>query len=158
VALRSYARFSGPAPGCRRACLGAGTASPMFPRDACPPRLPPPHEWSVIVLAFLAALQIPSQDPSPAPGSWQQAVSYAITARLDEPSGVLSGDERVAYRNVSPDTLTTSALHLYLNAFRPGSRWADADSVEGRRRFNDLRDPDFGFNHVRDVRIMGEPV
>jgi Peptidase family M1 domain len=112
----------------------------------------------VIVLAFLAALQIPAQDPSPAPGYWQQAVSYAITARLDEPSGVLSGEERVAYRNASPDTLTTFALHLYLNAFRPESRWADADSVEGRRRFNDLHDPDFGFNHVRSVRIMGEPV
>ncbi|MEP6688979.1 MAG: M1 family aminopeptidase, partial [Gemmatimonadales bacterium] len=44
-----------------------------------------------------------------------------------------------------------------LNAFRPGSRWADVDSVEGRRRFNDLKDPDFAFNHVRDVRIMGQP-
>ena len=40
----------------------------------------------------------------------------------------------------------------------PGSRWADVDSVEGRRRFNDLKDPDYGFNHVRAVRIMGEPV
>src|SRR5262249_46820237 len=102
--------------------------------------------------------QAPPQDPSPAPGYWQQGVSYAITARLDEPSGVLSGDERMVYHNASPDTLTTFALHLYLNAFRPGSRSADADSIEGRRRFNDLRDPDFGFNHVRDVRIMGEPV
>ncbi len=44
-----------------------------------------------------------------------------------------------------------------MNAFRPGSRWADADSAEGRRRFNDLADPDFAFNHVRNVRIMGRP-
>ena len=66
--------------------------------------------------------------------------------------------ERIAYRNASPDALTSFSLHLYLNAFRPGSRWADADSAEGRRRFNDLRDPDFAFNHVRDVRIMGQPV
>jgi hypothetical protein len=71
---------------------------------------------------------------------------------------VLSGTERIRYTNRSPDTLTTFALHLYLNAFRPGSRWADADSAEGRRRFNDLRDPDFAFNHVRNVRIMGQPV
>ncbi len=71
---------------------------------------------------------------------------------------MLSGTERVRYVNRSPDTLFTFSLHLYLNAFRPGSRWADADSVEGRRRFNDLRDPDFAFNHVRQVRIMGEAV
>ena len=94
-----------------------------------------------------------------APGTptlyWQQQVAYGIEARLDEPRGVLSGTERIQYTNRSPDTLTTFSLHLYLNAFRPGSRWADADSVEGRRRFNDLKDPDFAFNHVRDVRIMG---
>jgi len=113
---------------------------------------------SVIVLALLALQQMPADTPSPAGSSWQQEVAYAITARLDEPSGTLSGAERIGYRNHSPDTLTSFALHLYLNAFRPGSRWADADSAEGRRRFNDLRDPDFGFNHVRDVRIMGQAV
>ncbi|HEY8196048.1 MAG TPA: M1 family aminopeptidase, partial [Gemmatimonadales bacterium] len=37
-------------------------------------------------------------------------------------------------------------------------RWSAADSAEGRRRFNDLRDPDYAFNHVRNVRIMGAPV
>ena len=71
---------------------------------------------------------------------------------------MLSGAQRIRYTNRSPDTLTTFSLHLYLNAFRPGSRWSDADSAEGRRRFNDLRDPDYAFNHVRDVRIMGAPV
>lgn len=97
----------------------------------------------------------------PQDGYWQQQVAYDIAARLDEPSGVLSGTERIAYVNRSPDTLTTFSLHLHLNAFRPGSRWADADSAEGRRRFNDLGDPDFAYNHVRNVRIMGraaEPV
>jgi len=109
----------------------------------------------VLVLALLVLQQAP---PSPSTPYWQQDVAYEITARLDEPSGVLSGGERIRYHNRSPDTLTSFALHLYLNAFRPGSRWADADSVEGRRRFNDLEDPDFAFNHVRDVRIMGQPV
>ncbi len=109
----------------------------------------------MIALVLLALQQAPA-----APGSapWQQDVAYQISARLDEAAGVLSGVERIEYRNASPDTLTTFSLHLYLNAFRPGSRWADVDSVEGRRRFNDLRDPDFAFNHVRDVRIMGRPV
>jgi hypothetical protein len=93
------------------------------------------------------------------PGTyWQQEVAYQIEARLDEPTGVLSGTERIRYTNRSPDQLIAFSLHLYLNAFRPGSRWADVDSAEGRRRFNDLRDPDFAFNHVRNVRIMGAPV
>jgi hypothetical protein len=109
----------------------------------------------VIAVALLVIQQAAGTTPNP---YWQQQVAYEIDARLDEPRGVLAGTERIRYTNRSPDTLTTFSLHLYLNAFRPGSRWADADSVEGRRRFNDLRDPDFAFNHVRDVRIMGVPV
>jgi hypothetical protein len=106
-----------------------------------------------------AALLLIQESPAAKPGDyWQQQVAYEIAARLDEPTGILSGTERIHYTNRSPDTLTTFSLHLYLNAFRPGSRWADADSVEGRRRFNDLKDPDFAFNHVRGVRIMGSPV
>jgi hypothetical protein len=110
----------------------------------------------VIGLAFLF-LQQPAAGPRPG-AYWQQEVGYEIEARLDEPSGVLGGTETIRYTNRSPDTLTTFSLHLYLNAFRPGSRWSDADSVEGRRRFNDLRDPESAFNHVRNVRIMGAPV
>ena len=30
--------------------------------------------------------------------------------------------------------------------------------MEQRRRFNDLQDPEFGFNHVRNVRIQGQSV
>jgi hypothetical protein len=106
-----------------------------------------------------AALLLIQQSAAAGPGVyWQQQVAYEINARLDESKGVLSGTERIGYTNRSPDTLTTFSLHLYLNAFRPGSRWAEADSAEGRRRFNDLKDPDFAFNHVRDVRIMGSPV
>ena len=106
-----------------------------------------------LALFVMAAVQVPGSSPTP---YWQQRVAYEITASLDEPRGVLSGAERVTYVNNSPDTLHQFSLHLYLNAFRPGSRWSDADSVEGRRRFNDLKDPDFGFNHVSDVRIMGQ--
>ena len=104
------------------------------------------------------ALLLLQQPASASQSHWQQEVAYEIAARLDEPSGVLSGTQRIEYYNRSPDTLTTFSLHLFLNAFRPGSRWAAADSAEGRRRFNDLHDPDYAFNHVNDVRIMGTPV
>ena len=98
---------------------------------------------------------MPSQGPAP---YWQQRAVYEINARLDEPSQTLSGDQHVWYFNHSPDTLHTISFHLYLNAFRPGSRWSDADSAEQRRRFNDLKEPDFGFNHVRNVKINGVAV
>lgn len=112
-----------------------------------------------LLLLVAAIQQQPMQrNPSPQAPAWQQHVTYDITARLDEPSGVLSGTEQIVYENHSPDTLTSFSLHLHLNAFRPGSRWSDRDSVEGRRRFNDLKDPDFAFNHVRNVRIMGQAV
>ncbi|MBK7351005.1 MAG: M1 family metallopeptidase [Gemmatimonadetes bacterium] len=110
----------------------------------------------IIATLFLAAVQLPAAAPH-AP-YWQQGVRYEIRARLDEASGVLGGQQQVTYINRSPDTLTTFAFHLHLNAFRPGSRWADADSVERRRRFNDLTDPDFAFAHVRNVRMMGQAV
>jgi len=109
----------------------------------------------VIAVALLVIQQAAGAPPNP---YWQQQVAYEIDARLDEPRGVLAGTERIRYTNRSSDTLTTFSLHLYLNAFRPGSRWSAADSVEGRRRFNDLKEPDFAFNHVRDVRIMGVAV
>jgi len=111
---------------------------------------------ALLLLSSLTQVPLPGQGvPTP---YWQQTVHYDIRARLDEPTGVLGGTEQVEYVNHSPDTLRSFALHLYLNAFRPGSRWAAADSVEQRHRFNDLPDPEFGFNHVRDVRIQGQPV
>lgn len=108
-------------------------------------------------IAFFTLQQAALASQGPAP-YWQQRVVYNINARLDEPTQTLSGDQRVWYFNHSPDTLHTISFHLYLNAFRPGSRWSDTDSIEQRRRFNDLKDPDYGFNHVRNVKIGGVAV
>ncbi|HUL02452.1 MAG TPA: M1 family metallopeptidase [Gemmatimonadales bacterium] len=86
---------------------------------------------------------------------WQQEVRYAITARLDEPSGVLTGRARIVYVNHSPDTLRDFYVHQYLNAFRPGSRWAASDSVEGQDRFGHLADPDYAFERITASRVGG---
>src|SRR5437667_6660990 len=87
---------------------------------------------------------------------WQQRVAYEIIASLDEPSGVLSGRVRIRYANESPDTLRDFYVHQYLNAFRPGSRWAAADSAEGRVRFQHMQDPDYAFERITQASL-GKP-
>src|SRR4051812_19294727 len=77
---------------------------------------------------FLLLLTVLASDSA----YWQQRVAYEIVASVDEPSGVLSGNVRISYVNQSPDTLRDFYVHQYLNAFRPGSRWAVADSAEER--------------------------
>jgi len=88
-------------------------------------------------------------------GYWQQQVAYRIAAALDEPSGVLTGHVRISYVNRSPDTLRDFYVHQYLNAFRPGSRWAAADSAEQRERFQHMKDPDYAFERITAATVMG---
>jgi hypothetical protein len=111
----------------------------------------------MLTTLLATALVLADTTRGPRAPYWQQEVAYDIVARLDEPSATLAGTERIRYVNRSPDTLTTFSLHLHLNAFRPGSRWSAVDAREQRKRFGHLQEPDFAFNHVRDVRIMGEP-
>src|SRR5881398_3244877 len=91
-------------------------------------------------------------------GYWQQQVSYRITASLDESTGVLAGRERISYVNRSSATLRDFYVHQYLNAFRPGSRWAAADSAEGRDRFQHLGDPNYAFERITAATLGGREV
>src|SRR5881392_2255538 len=88
-------------------------------------------------------------------GYWQQQVGYRITASLDERTGVLTGRERISYVNRSSATLRDFYVHQYLNAFRPGSRWAAADSAEGRDRFQHLAEPDYAFERITAATLGG---
>ncbi len=98
--------------------------------------------------------------PQAVPGPYfQQDIRYTITARLDEPSGALTGSGRMLYRNNSPDTLTTMAFHLYLNAFRPGSKWAARETAEqGRSWYAILPDPYYAYERLRRVAVGGAEV
>jgi len=108
-------------------------------------------------MLFLPLLALPARLAGDTSGYWQQQVTYQITARLDEPSAVLSGHVRISYVNHSPDSLSDFFVHQYLNAFRPGSRWALADSAEGRDRFQHLGEPDYAFERITSARLMGVP-
>ena len=100
---------------------------------------------ALLILALLASDSTPRY--------WQQRVGYEIMASLDEPSGVLSGNVRIHYVNQSSDTLRDFYVHQYLNAFRPGSRWAAADSAEQRVRFQHMKDPDYAFERITQASL-----
>src|SRR3989442_7472433 len=89
---------------------------------------------------------------------WQQQVAYVISAALDEPSGVLTGQVRIRYVNRSPDTLRDFYVHQYLNAFRPGSRWSAADSAEGRGPVPHLADPHHAVEPVTRAAVIGPAI
>jgi hypothetical protein len=108
-----------------------------------------------LLLAVSAAVT-PQDAQIPAGRYWQQRVAYTIRATLDEPTGVLTGHERIVYVNQSPDTLRDFSVHDYLNAFRPGSRWAAYDSASGVVRYQHMADPDYAFERITGATIMGQ--
>lgn len=109
----------------------------------------------ILLLAGLATVTF--QDGQATPPYWQQRVAYTIDAALDESSGVLTAHERITYVNQSPDTLHDFYVHDYLNAFRPGSRWAAYDSASGVVRYQHMKDPDYAFERITKATVMGEP-
>ena len=98
---------------------------------------------------FLALQTAPASQTTPPSGNpadyWQQEVRYRISARLDESREAVVARAELTYINNSPDTLRELYLHQHLNAFRPRSAWSDVDTREGRVRFQNLRDPDYGY-------------
>lgn len=92
-------------------------------------------------------------------GYWQQRANYDIIARLDEARQMVVATGTLRYTNNSPDVLTEMFVHQYLNAFRPYSKWSDADEREGRTRFQLLEDPANGFERfTARPMVDGTPV
>jgi hypothetical protein len=121
-----------------------------------------------LILPLLIALQQAVPAPAPPPttppsgdttGYWQQRVEYRITAKLDEKMQNIQATGDLVYVNQSPDTLHEMFFHQYLNAFRPGSRWSAVDEREGRVRFQNLREPDYGYERFTSApTVNGESV
>jgi len=118
------------------------------------------HALVAAAALLLQQADAPQTGPQAGSGSYfQQDIRYTISARLDEPAGVLTGSGRMLYRNNSPDTLTTMAFHLYLNAFRPGSRWARREAAEnGRSWYAILPDPYYAYQRLERVSVGGTEV
>lgn len=79
---------------------------------------------------------------------WQQKVQYKIDVDMDVQSNVLNGKEQIVYTNNSPDTLRQLFIHLYWNAFQPGSMMDIRSRELGKiivgkdKKGNDVRDWD----------------
>ena len=111
-----------------------------------------------IALAFQQGANTtpPSGDTT---GYWQQHVHYQIVATLDEPAHLVHGTATLTYVNHAPVALREMYFHQYLNAFRPGSKWSAEDAREGRVRFQNLKDPDYGYDRFTAVPTFdGVPV
>lgn len=86
---------------------------------------------------------------------WQQEAHYTIEASLNEAAERLEGAGTLVYHNRSPDALDEVYFHLYLNAFRPNSRWAEVEERE-EYDFQSLEDPDYGYERLQSMRMEGE--
>lgn len=105
---------------------------------------------------FQGATTPPSGDTL---GYWQQHVHYTIVATLDEAQARLHARGTLVYVNNSPDTLREMYFHQYLNAFRPGSKWSAVDEREHRVRFQNLADPDYGYERFTQAPVVnGTPM
>ena len=101
---------------------------------------------------FQGATTPPSGDTT---GYWQQGIHYRILATLDEEQSKLRAEGTLTYVNHSPDTLREMYFHQYLNAFRPGSKWSARDEKENRVRFQDLAEPNYGYERFRQAPVVG---
>ena len=54
-------------------------------------------------------------------GRFQQAINYEIAVDLNVETNQYTGSQVISYTNNSPDELDKVFIHLYYNAFQPGS-------------------------------------
>ncbi len=84
--------------------------------------------------------------------------NYTITARLDEPKHTIDGSLILEWRNISDVAVDRFPFHLYWNAFRNNlstrARGESRRSARAGRGEDKTRD--FGFTHLKSVRLLGE--
>lgn len=97
-------------------------------------------------------------------GYWQQRADYSIDVNLNHETHRYNGKEVIVYTNNSPETITQVHLHLYFNAFRPGSSMdirsrtiEDPDPRVGSR-IAALKPDEQGFLHVTTMKQNGKEV
>ncbi len=94
-----------------------------------------------------------SQSHASEPPYWQQFVHYTMDITLIPIEHALSGEEKIVYKNNSPDTLHKFYLHLYPNAFRSNET---IKAREARREYRKLlaNPDDAGYLNIESFRIL----
>ena len=94
-------------------------------------------------------------------GYWQQEITYKMDVQFDVATHKFTSEQRMRYRNNSPETLKKVFFHLYLNAFQPGSAMdvrsrtiPDPDPRVGDRILS-LKPDEIGFQHILDLKQNG---
>ena len=88
---------------------------------------------------------------------WQQEIKYDMNIDFDHKNHQFDIHQEITYINNSPDELSKVYMHLFYNAFKPGSMMdvrsrsiADPDSRVMDRSFN-LNKPEIGFQKIIGV-------
>jgi hypothetical protein len=94
-------------------------------------------------------------------GYWQQRADYSIEIKFDHKKHIFNAVQQITYTNNSPDTLHRLFLHLYFNAFQPGSMMdarsrsiKDPDERVSSRIFT-LKPDEQGYHSIRNFQING---
>lgn len=107
------------------------------------------------------------------PDRWQQRVKYTMNIDMNVQSNQYKGKQKVDYWNNSPDTLNRIFIHLYWNAFQPGSMMDERSRRQGsiqvqrganrvpdwdvrvRDRIANLKPEEFGYQKVGSIKMNG---
>lgn len=102
----------------------------------------------ILLACALLALPLAAQAPQPLS---TRVVTYQIDVRLDPVKKTIDGGEKLTYRNLTGQPLSTIPFHLYLNAFQPKS------SVSREQRRNDpefdLKEEERGGIEIKNIVV-----
>ena len=89
---------------------------------------------------------------------WQQKIKYDMSIDFDHSTHQFSGLQKITYYNNSPENLSTLYMHLYYNAFQPGSmmdvrsRTIEDPDSRVRDRISTLSPNEIGFQKIKSVK------
>lgn len=119
---------------------------------------------ALVVLLSISALSFAQQS-----SYWQQKVDYTMDVDFNVKNFRYTGATELIYTNNSPDELNKVYVHLYFNAFQPGSEMdvrlqniADPDrrmiTKNKKSRIASLAPEQIGYLHISDVTQDGSVV
>ncbi len=89
---------------------------------------------------------------------WQQKIKYDMSIDFDVSKHQFSGQQKITYYNNSPENLSKVYMHLYYNAFQPGSmmdvrsRTIEDPDSRVRDRISKLSPDEIGFQKIKSVK------